>query len=764
MANKRRVVDQPKHHADQRPLLDPRLFASGFLGAAVVYLAYYPSDAALVESGDALWFCMLVLTIALFTFVVRPTDTPQPNDQSSAGIGRCLDVIVWALAGWMMLAALLNSGASNLRMGTNEAWVWIAGAAMFTSVRRLAGHLGVRRQVVLLMVLCATGLSILALHQELVTLPQNRLEFERDPEAVLAAAGLNAPPGSAEAAIFMGRLYDGGPTGTFALANSLAGVLIAGVLLSAGAIRFTWNQLSRIQIVTWIFVTLVCAAGLFATRSRSAIVATALGLFLIYAYRFGWDVTRTGRRWRVGFILSGSLAALGAIALIANPELSSRVPTSLLFRFQYWRSTLRMVLDRPLFGAGPGNFQSIYERYREPTTAEQIADPHNFLFETLGSGGWIGGLLLVAAIILIARFVFSTTSSSEEADVDNGRDAERAIWIGAVVSLVLVWLFGFATRQLPDVSAAVIALPVVGLVAWLLLTTGNKITAERLDVLVGITVAMVMLHLSVSGGWTVPGVAIVIWIGAGILTRTNRAAKASPSTQPNLQLSWACGACCLLLILLLYTTSLRPTQIAQHQLAIAQNAIETGQYGRARRALTMAAGADRWSPEAILGLANLDRWDLVRRDSVTKRRSWEEFLSEARRRGGDDPTLLRTIGAQQMHLYQRYGRVEDLDAAAGTFETAMQWSPMNQWMIAQLASIEAARGNQPRSIELAGRARELSAMGVNVERQFNFQMIYPAEHYGDEVERRPIRRSAAQVLSEPSQAIYRNGQEKGPLL
>jgi hypothetical protein len=139
-------------------------------------------------------------------------------------------------------------------------------------------------------------------------------------------------------------------------------------------------------------------------------------------------------------------------------------------------------------------------------------------------------------------------------------------------------------------------------------------------------------------------------------------------------------------------------------------------------------------------------------------------LAEARRRGGENPTLLRVIGAQQLHLYQRYGTAEDLEAAAETIETAIEWGPQNQWMIAQLASIEAGRGNRTRSEALADRARYLSDLGVNVERKFSFQMIYPAEHYGDRVDRGPIRRSAAQVLSEPGQAFYRNGQRKQILL
>jgi O-antigen ligase len=761
MAKKRRVMTEPVDRQPDRPLLDPSLIASGFLGATVVYLAYYPSDAASVESGDALWFCMLALATALFTFVLRPVDGPKSNPKPSDPFSRWLDVLVWALAVWMMVAALANSSVSNLRMGTNEAWVWIAGAALFTSVRRLADRSSFRQSVLMLTVLCATGLSVHSLHQEFVTLPQNRLEFEQDPERVLSEAGYDAPLGSAERAIFAGRLYDGGPTGTFALANSLAGVLIAGMLLSAGTVRFTWRDLSLIQCVVWLLVALVCTGGLLATRSRSAVVATLVGLVLIYLFGLRGFLTQVKRRLRTGGVVAILSAIIGAAALIGNREWLSAVPTSLAFRFQYWRTTLQMVWDRPLFGAGPGHFQSVYERYREASTSEQIADPHNFIFETLGSGGWIGLILLTGALIMGVRFLLASDRSIDLHATMRDSDHGRAIWIGAGVSLASVWLFGFATRQLPDVSAAVYVLPVVGIVAWALIPTTPNISNDHLDLSVGITLSMVMLHLMVSGGWTVPGVAIVVWIYAAVWTRTDLIARTSEGSRRSLKLSVWGGSLSIGLLALLYFMSLRPVETVRHQLSIAQNSIDTGQFGLARRSLENASAVDRWSPEAEIGLANLDRWDLVQSDRPSTRLSWTDSLAEARKRGGEDPALLRVIGSQQLHLYQRYGKPEDLAAAAQTFETAVQWSPVNQWLIAQLASIEAARGNQQRSQELARLSRNLSNLGVNVEREFGFQMIYPALHYGDQVKNGPIRRSAPQVLFEPGQAFYRRGRNTG---
>ena len=58
--------------------------------------------------------------------------------------------------------------------------------------------------------------------------------MKRIPRGMLPGADLNVPEGSAARALLLGRLYEGGATATFALANSLAGYLIVGCILAAG--------------------------------------------------------------------------------------------------------------------------------------------------------------------------------------------------------------------------------------------------------------------------------------------------------------------------------------------------------------------------------------------------------------------------------------------------------------------------------------------------------------------------------------------------
>jgi O-antigen ligase len=727
------------------------LIACGFLGAGLVYLAYHPSDAAAVEGGDGLWFAMIALATCLFANAEEIRAVRGATGRRWGG--DALDGTVCLLAAWMFIAAFGNSSVANLRMATNEAWIWVAGAAIFIALRRLAIDRSLRSSLLLWMVVCATGLAVFGLHQELITLPANRLAFERDPERVLQASGIEAPPGSAERAIFAGRLYDGGPSATFALANSLAMPLVAGMLCAGGVIRFTWQRCKYGELVVWLLVAVVCGAALLATRSRAGMVVTAIGLgWLCVAPR---AIDRQRKLTVQIFALLGVIGG-AAVGLIVADRFDW-LPSSLAFRMQYWRATLRMVIDRPLFGAGPGNFQSLYERFREADTSEQIVDPHNLLFETLGSGGWVAFALLVLATGLGLRKAINVTADGRPENTAAASDHGRALWIGACISLALIWLFGFASRQLPDVDANLFALPLAVAVGAMLAKSVSRVDDRELERIFGILFWMGALHLMVSGGWTVPGVAMVIWIAAGVRTRAPRAGTdlqmASETDQPAnptvlVRVAFAAVGICIALMIALYLFSIRPVEVAARKMAIADNAVIAGHYSLAERALQAAAVADPWSAEAKLLLADLYRWQIIAEDTVASRRLWERAIAAAQQRGGENPAIWRAIGTQQLHVFQRSGRSEDLAAAANTFEQVVRWSPVNQWMVAQLASIAAATGDQSQAVELANRARQLSSLGVNAERRFELQMIYPAEPFGDLAKSGPIRRSAATVLVE----------------
>ena len=393
MAKKRRVkttsdvVAAPRpSHAPTEPdsslansdRIDGLSIATGIFAGIVVYVAYYPSDSIAVESGDALWFVFLALAVATITMAVshwRDSVSPVPSTSGNSednkisrgfqpihriSLEQWLDISVCSLGLWMMIAALASCPPGNLRMATNEAWFWIAAAAMFTTSRRLMSALESRRGIFVLLVVCSTGLAVNGLHQYFISLPENRAMYELDPERVLQMAGFDAPEGSAERMVFRNRLYDGGPTATFALANSLAAFLLLGVVGGIGVLRFRWAAMTTLDRITWFLVSAICGGCLMGARSRAATLAALIGITLIFVTASKFR-RRNPRSLLLGLTGIAAAAIVGAmfLAIFGNREWFEEAIPSLAFRFQYWRSTWQMALDRPWFAAGPGNFQSI---------------------------------------------------------------------------------------------------------------------------------------------------------------------------------------------------------------------------------------------------------------------------------------------------------------------------------------------------------------------------------------------------------------------
>lgn len=775
---KRRRVNQPSAKAPKSapradvspgkpPSLQPALIALGLLGGAIVYVTYYPSDSVSVEKGEALWFSFLAIAIATVTLGLRfqqaatqPATQPenaddQHDEQGSRQrrLGILVDLTPWLLAVWMMFAAFSSSPPGNLRLATNEAWLWVAGAALFTAARRLLESIRARQAVLLLLIVGASALAVHGMHQYLISLPNNRIEYERDPERILQLAGVDAPEGSSERMVFENRLFDGGPTGTFALANSLAAVLLVGIIGATGVLRLRWSSLNIPTRIAWGCLLLLCVGCLMAARSRSATLAMLLGVTLVFV------VGSRLRQTKPAVVLKGlaAIAAIGllgalGLALFGNPEWFEEAPASLAFRFQYWRSTWQLALDRPWLGAGPGNFQSIYERYREASATEQIAEPHNFLFETLASGGFIALALLMVLIACGVLFTCSQwqrrAADGDVADGDVAADGQavgRWLWLGAGLGLSMVWLIGLATRSEPDLEAHLFAVPVAVFFAALLWSSVTGLSSRDLDLISGIMLVALMVHLLVAGGWTVPGIAIAVWLLSALLTRTDASETGSSSQLGQSVVAAAFG---LLLLGLIYFLSLQPVGASAAAMSMAEYSQRQQRVANAKIALEEAMVADPWAVDPALWMADFCRWQLVLgEDTPPLRQNWESSLSEVKRRAGDDPAVFRIVGGHQLHVFQRYRQSRDLVAAAETFQWAADWSPANQWLAAQVAVIADARGQA----ELAGRmatiALELSKLGGNIERSLERQKVYAAEFVGSPAKRGPVRRPASELLT-----------------
>jgi O-antigen ligase len=66
-----------------------------------------------------------------------------------------------------------------------------------------------------------------------------------------------------------------------------------------------------------------------------------------------------------------------------------------------------MARDYPVFGTGPGTFESVFQLYRTSSNTYWPAQLHNDWLETRITFGWAGSVLLIGALALVvARWFF----------------------------------------------------------------------------------------------------------------------------------------------------------------------------------------------------------------------------------------------------------------------------------------------------------------------------------------------------------------------
>ena len=235
------------------------------------------------------------------------------------------DAAVWLLVGLYALSALWAVYHGSPRPAVNMLWEWVGFGLAFFMARQLMAGPQETRAVMAVMVALAVALSGYGLYQYRIEMPATRVEYRKDPDQALRAAGLWYPPGSRERWLFEQRLESPEPLATFPLTNSLAAFLAPWLIVTLGiaglpglgardtpvgnalrgvpeaneipgsrrqerhrgrslqgALRW-WKPLAALSLAVPI------AACLVATKSRSSLIAAGVGLVLLYTAR--------GRKW-----------------------------------------------------------------------------------------------------------------------------------------------------------------------------------------------------------------------------------------------------------------------------------------------------------------------------------------------------------------------------------------------------------------------------------------------------------------------------------
>ncbi len=754
--------------SDQRSITPASLLgmAAALVAAAVVYAGYWPSDSIAVQTGGARYLVGLLLAAAALAMFVR---APQERGDW------LIDALAWGLALWMVIATWANAEGANLRLAVNELWWWIAAAALLSAARRCVVLPPVKLALVNLILGVTVGVAIYGWYQLLVDFPRLIAEYKADPEAVLRKAGIVAEAGSAQRVMFENRLYDGGPTGTFALANSMAALLVGGLVVMIGHLGQRWRQLSVFSRIGWASAMLVTLGMLIASRSRSAVAA----LLLITAAFLCLRLVSSGqreldRRPRRGVLIGGLLAmvlALGLASVVvgqrwSHSEWVSQAPASVAIRINYWRASAKMVAQSPLVGVGPGQFKARYEAFRAPESTEQIADPHNWFWQALTTGGIPAGLLLLALVLTIVWQSISRPGLSDlateppdgapVASASQWAFSARWIYIGAGAAALAVWFVGAAVGYLPDFDAAMLAtLAAIGVIVLAARSAGPAAEAvgdSRSRSRIALWgFAAIVIDLLAAGGLTVPGVAVTLWVFAAVAAPwagTFSLAADDGPTGSSRSGRWLIGGVAAVLLASWYVTAIRPVQqvagaMGQFQVAWAQRSS-----GAAEAALRRAMQADPWDAEPALHLAQLLMQQALVDPSQRSRfeASWQQAEDEALHRSGNDPASLRVLADARLWYYQRYGDQAVLRRAAELYGRSVELSPSHQSYAAQLAEVYREL-DDPRAAKLADTAQRLAQTGGYHERTLPYIIVLVAKPLAEAALAGPVQRPASEVLA-----------------
>jgi O-antigen ligase len=185
------------------------------------------------------------------------------------------------------------------------------------------------------------------------------------------------------------------------------------------------------------FVTApLCSWALVVSQTRSAWVGAALGLTVI-------AVLRAPRLlWLLG-------AAAAAVLLLRPASVTSRLTIldeSSRDRYYMWQAGIDMVLDKPVFGQGPGMILAVYPRYRWPEAPNpQQPHLHNNPLQVAAERGLPG----LAFFLWWAVAAFAAALGEARRGAAEGPDV---VWAagGALGALAAVFVAGLFEYNLGD--------------------------------------------------------------------------------------------------------------------------------------------------------------------------------------------------------------------------------------------------------------------------------------------------------------------------
>ncbi len=715
-----------------------------------------PSEGALTADGEGLPFVLLTLIVAGSWLI--------------DGLFRNrLDVsLSWADGPWLALiffqglSAWHAAQAGAARSSINLFWEWFSLGLGFFLARQLIDTPRKARATTAAMLGLAAALSAYGLHEYFVSAPETRAKYRQHPETLLRELGISPEAGSAERLRFEKRLESSEPMATFALTNSLAGVLAPWLIVGAGIAIANRQRGSTdkdangrqgyVLVMTGSAIIIASTAScLLLTKSRSAWLATAAG-----AAGLCLGVAGQGRRFSRR---AAAISALGLFALITaaisagslDRQVLTEASKSLGYRWQYWQASLAMIKDHPWLGCAPGNFQDEYTRYKLPQASEVVADPHNLIFEvwaTCGTPAMLAFLAIFAAIgyelfrgLQSAAYQPSISSAAAStarpfpapapstfAPAQRQGIAEQEQTVGdwkmiagggIVGGFLLAYFIGMASTVNLPLGAAAGGLIVSAAIVWLLTPWIRE--GALPPALPTLAAIVLLINLMAAGGIAFPGVASSLWLLLAL--GLSLAGMESPRfVLAGRAAMLAAGAAVVAIGVFIWSDYL-PVMRCRLFLLQAESAVGK----RRMQLLESAAAADPRSDEPWRSLAaiEIDQW---RKDGAAATfKHWEQAAEEANKRRPRSAAAQMLTGNHYLEAYRATHEAADLDKAIVHYQRGIELYPSLAENQARLALALAAAGQPAGARKAAAEALRLHRLTPHEDQKLSAELLVEVE-------------------------------------
>ena len=481
---------------------------SGLISARLLW----PSEDA--YEGTGLSWCLWVIAAALGFSAIR---IKREDFQFRFNLA---DLAVVA----MDLVVMLSTGrAMDHRPATNMGWEWMAMGVTYLVLRQVPHHSDQSLGLVWSQILMVTALACYGIFQTTVEFPELRSAYNANPERTLMSLGIN--PDSPSRKAFEDRLLGSNePMSTFALANSLAGVLVGPLVILFGLL---FDQLLKTNqkisskmasIVPLFIIQGMISLCLLWTKSRSAWLGLIAGIGMTSLFL----LRKTRLQYVVRIIVPFGFFAVGLFLIgLASGRMDLLVLTesvkSLRYRVEYWVATWSIIQQGSnwLWGVGPANFAYYYMQFKLPQASEEISDPHNVFLELWVTAGIFALILFVLAVAITIWYVSKSKVSEERIQTGyeteaSGRNIRKLTAASASAFLIAPILGGWNLFQ-DDLLRRWLVLSLAWLFAWMVSGAIFKNCVVRAEHLMAALISLLVTWLA-AGGVGFPSVALGFWL------------------------------------------------------------------------------------------------------------------------------------------------------------------------------------------------------------------------------------------------------------